>query len=95
MLHYQPAARRRRDSAWTASSWNYRAPRWLPGGHLQTIYPATCIAKPRVAYRRERWDAPDGDFVDIDFVDGQPGQPLVRAVPRPGRLVATATTRAR
>lgn len=55
----------------------YRAPRWLPGGHLQTIYPATCIAKPPVAYRRERWTSADGDFVDLDFVDGQPGRPLV------------------
>jgi predicted alpha/beta-fold hydrolase len=55
----------------------YRAPRWLPGGHLQTIYPAMCITKPQVAYRRERWSAPDGDFIDIDFVDGKPGQPLV------------------
>jgi predicted alpha/beta-fold hydrolase len=56
---------------------SYPAPLWLPGGHLQTIYPATCISKPAVAYRRERWDTPDGDFIDIDFVDGQPGQPLV------------------
>jgi predicted alpha/beta-fold hydrolase len=56
---------------------SYRAPRWLPGGHLQTIYPAKCIVKPRVAYRRERWHTPDGDFIDIDFVDGKPGQPLV------------------
>ena len=56
---------------------DYRAPRWLPGGHLQTIYPATMIARPAVAMRRERWDAPDGDFIDIDFLDGQPGRPLV------------------
>lgn len=55
----------------------YRAPRWLPGGHLQTIYPATCISKPAVHYRRERWDAPDGDFVDVDFVDGTPGAPFI------------------
>jgi hypothetical protein len=55
----------------------YPAPRWLPGGHLQTIFPATCIAKPPVAYRRERWDAPDGDFIDIDFIDGKPGQPFI------------------
>jgi predicted alpha/beta-fold hydrolase len=56
---------------------DYRAPRWLPGGHLQTIYPATLIAKPAVAMRRERWQTPDGDFIDIDFLDGKPGQPLV------------------
>ncbi len=55
----------------------YPAPAWLPGGHLQTIYPAVAIAAPAVLYRRERWDAHDGDFVDVDFVDGQPGQPLV------------------
>lgn len=55
----------------------YPAPCWLPGGHLQTIYPATCIAKPAVAYRRERWHAPDGDFIDIDFIDGMPGRPLL------------------
>ncbi len=55
----------------------YPAPRWLPGGHLQTIYPAACIAKPPVAYRRERWNAPDGDFIDIDFIDGMPGQPFL------------------
>jgi len=55
----------------------YAAPRWLPGGHLQTIYPATCIAKPQVAYRRERWATPDGDFIDVDFVDGKPGHPFV------------------
>lgn len=55
----------------------YHAPAWLPGGHLQTIYPATCIARPPVVYRRERWHSVDGDFIDVDFVDGQPGKPLV------------------
>jgi predicted alpha/beta-fold hydrolase len=55
----------------------YCAPRWLPGGNLQTIYPAKLIARPEVAFRRERWTTPDHDFIDVDFVDGQPGQPLV------------------
>lgn len=55
----------------------YSAPRWLPNGHFQTIYPALCIPKPSISYRRERWDTPDGDFIDLDFVDGQAGQPCV------------------
>ena len=44
----------------------YQAPWWLPGGHLQTIYGALAPA-PRVAWRRERWDTPDGDFIDLDW----------------------------
>ena len=55
----------------------YAAPSWLPGGHLQTIFPAKCIIKPKVAYRRERWQSPDNDFVDVDFIDGQPGRPFI------------------
>ncbi|TMI00964.1 MAG: alpha/beta fold hydrolase [Betaproteobacteria bacterium] len=48
----------------------YTAPWWLPGGHLQTIYPA--LHPPaRVALRRERWETPDGDFIDVDFA-GEP-----------------------
>ncbi len=55
----------------------YRAPRWLANPHLQTIYGSVFAAKPAVAYRRERWDTPDGDFVDTDHVDGAPGAPRV------------------
>lgn len=56
----------------------YRPPLWLPGGHLQTIYPATLADKPAVHYRRERWDVhAQEDFIDVDFVDGQPGLPFV------------------
>ena len=50
----------------------YVAPRWLPGGNLQTIWPALYArrtAGPLPTYRRERWDTPDGDFIDVDFVD--------------------------
>jgi uncharacterized protein len=41
---------------------------WLPDAHSQTIYPATLAPKPRVAYQRERWETPDGDFIDLDWV---------------------------
>jgi hypothetical protein len=47
---------------------NYRAPAWLPGGHAQTIYPIF-VPRPRVAYRRQRFDTPDGDFVDFDWLE--------------------------
>lgn len=50
---------------------NYIAPRWLPGGNLQTIWPA--LYSKRVfgqhpEYRRERWVTPDQDFVDVDWL---------------------------
>ena len=47
----------------------YRAPGWLPGGHAQTIWPALWSRRfegPPPVYLRERWDTPDGDFVDVD-----------------------------
>ncbi len=44
----------------------YRPPGWLPGGHAQTIYPRFLPRDP-LPYRRERWESPDGDFVDLDW----------------------------
>jgi predicted alpha/beta-fold hydrolase len=49
-------------------SGGYRAPGWLPGPHLQTIWPARLGPTQAVRYRRERWDTPDGDFIDLDWV---------------------------
>lgn len=53
----------------TAYSTPYSAPFWLPGGHLQTIYAATLAGAPQVNYRRVRWELPDSDFVDVDWVE--------------------------
>lgn len=47
---------------------SYRAPAWLPGGHAQTVYPVF-LRRPQVGYRRQRFDTPDGDFVDFDWLD--------------------------
>ena len=51
-------------------NWDYQSPWWLPGGNAQTIYAAKLArrysgAKP--TWKRERWDTPDGDFVDVDW----------------------------
>lgn len=55
----------------------YRPPFWLPGGHLQTILPHFLAARPRLNYRRERMELPDGDFLDLDWLDGPAGSPLL------------------
>ncbi|MDO8699309.1 MAG: alpha/beta hydrolase [Rhodoferax sp.] len=50
----------------------YIAPGWLPGGHLQTIWPALYsrrVRGPLPTYRRERWTTPDADFIDVDWLD--------------------------
>lgn len=47
----------------------YRPPRWLPNAHIQTIVPALLAHVPQVAYRRERWETPDGDFIELDWLD--------------------------
>jgi len=54
----------------------YRSPLWLPGGHAQSIWPLL-IKGPLPDYRRERWDSPDGDFIDLDWIDGADGTPCV------------------
>jgi predicted alpha/beta-fold hydrolase len=48
----------------------FRAPFWLPGGHAQTIWPPLVsrhFSGPTPRYERERWTAPDGDFIDVDL----------------------------
>ena len=55
----------------------FEPPRWLSNAHLQTIYGAALARAPRIAFRRERWDTPDGDFVDVDFIDGPDRTPWV------------------
>ena len=55
----------------------YRSPRWLPGGHLQTIVPYFFRKVAPPPYRRERIDTDDGDFIDLDWVDGPRDAPLV------------------
>ena len=61
---------------------DFRAPPWLPGGNLQTIWAAVASRRhlgdaPR--FTRERWTTPDGDFIDVDHLQAPP------AASTPGR----------
>ncbi|CAM9232937.1 unnamed protein product [Ascophyllum nodosum] len=53
----------------------YRAPLWARNPHFSTVFGSGELQKklgnmgPQVTYRRERWDTPDGDFIDVDFLD--------------------------
>ena len=62
----------------------YSAPRWLAGGHAQTIWPYR-LRRPSVELRRERIETADGDFWDFDWLDAPSRRdaPARRAVPRP------------
>jgi len=60
---------------------HYKAPWWLPGGHLQTIWSALYARKrhaPHHPLLRERWETPDGDFIDVDRqLASRPDRPLM------------------
>ncbi|MCZ6526541.1 MAG: hydrolase [Gammaproteobacteria bacterium] len=44
---------------------SFRPPWWLPGAHLQTLWPHICRRLPLVQLIDERLELPDGDFVDL------------------------------
>jgi len=64
----------------TSKGLSYTAPRWLPGGNLQTIWPALYSKRafgPPPKFLRERWSTPDADFIDVDRLIGAEGSTLL------------------
>ena len=57
----------------------YRAPFYLFNGHLQTLWPVwRNLHQSAIHWPRERWDTPDGDFIDVDCIATDDGQsPMV------------------
>ena len=47
---------------------DFQPARWLPNAHWQTIYAATLAPCPGCALHRTRWETPDGDFIDLDWL---------------------------
>lgn len=50
---------------------SFRPPWWARGPHAQTLGARLLRPKALVPLKRERWDTRDGDFVDLDFVEGE------------------------
>jgi len=51
----------------------FRPAWWLPGPHLQTVYPSLFRSRKIPPLKRERIELPDGDFVDLDWTSQTDG----------------------
>ena len=51
----------------------YTPPWWLPGGNCQTVYARVLARNYAIEYQRQRWDTPDGDFIDLDWMNREVG----------------------
>ena len=58
-----------------SSEYTYRPAWWVPGGNAQTLWGKFFRNHPQLPVQRERWDTPDGDFLDIHRLDAGPGRP--------------------
>jgi predicted alpha/beta-fold hydrolase len=50
---------------------------WIPGGHLQTLWGKLFRRQTPAPTVRERWDTPDGDFIELYRLQSAPGAPRV------------------
>jgi predicted alpha/beta-fold hydrolase len=64
----------------TAAPADYRPPWWLRGRHLQSLWGPLRRRPRRPAFRRERWETPDGDFLDLDWLAAAPARPAAPCV---------------
>lgn len=55
---------------------SFRPAWWLPGPHLQTLYPTLFRHRAQQVLTRERLELPDGDFIDLDWA-GDGNGPIV------------------
>lgn len=56
----------------------FQPPPWGRNRHVQTLAGKFLRPSPDLPVRRARWETPDGDFLDLDFVDqGLENAPLV------------------
>jgi predicted alpha/beta-fold hydrolase len=55
--------------------YTFRPAWWIRGGHAQTLWGKFFRRHPPTPIRRERWDTPDGDFVDVHRLDAANSAP--------------------
>src|SRR3954466_16355904 len=50
---------------------------WIPGGHLQTLWGKLFRNQPKAPTSLQRWETPDGDFLEVHRLNALPGKPRV------------------
>lgn len=58
-----------------SSEYIYRPAWWVPGGNAQTLWGKFFRKRPSLPVQVERWETPDGDFLDIHRLNATVGQP--------------------
>lgn len=70
---------KRGPSAWRPRP--FEPPGWASGPHAQTLLARALRPEPDISYRRERFDTPDGDFLDVDWgPEPKPDAPMVLVI---------------
>lgn len=57
------------------SEYIFRPAWWVPGAHAQTLWGKFFRRRRPIPTRLERWETPDGDFLDLHRLDGAPNAP--------------------
>jgi uncharacterized protein len=57
------------------SEYTYRPAWWVPGPHAQTLWGKFFRQRPPLPTQTERWDTPDGDFIEVHRLAASPGAP--------------------
>jgi predicted alpha/beta-fold hydrolase len=68
-----PRRRDARGARGARASGGFRPAWWVPGPHAQTLWGKLFRRVPLAPTRLERWDTPDGDFVDLVRLDPEAG----------------------
>jgi predicted alpha/beta-fold hydrolase len=76
-FHRQSARAGKPEGGVYPAEGGFRPAWWLPGAHAQTIWRRLGGPRRRLPFRRETLETPDGDGLVVDWLEGEPGSPIL------------------
>jgi predicted alpha/beta-fold hydrolase len=76
-FHREPSGAGKPEGGVYPAAGAFRPARWLPGAHAQTIWRRLGGPRRRLPFRRETLETPDGDDLVVDWLQGEPGSPIL------------------